>query len=222
MPDSRSRALVIGDDQRLAVRIGAGHHQQQLARLLQPGSAARPPGRFMPEATGCMGVAGSMAPSQARPGAMPANSCPPFGHSTMGAATLCSNADSFATDAGRSPPGRRHSEPITANGARAACVRAISATTAALRRVAADENRRGPLMATMPPISSRRRVSAIGSPASGCPAASSKLSCGPQSRATGGFGMEAAVGGDNIRRYTRRRAESRRGWFAPGRRECRG
>ena len=41
--------LGIGDDQRFAVRIGAGHDQQQIARLVDPGGTVRPPGRFMPE-----------------------------------------------------------------------------------------------------------------------------------------------------------------------------
>ncbi len=92
--------LVIVDDQRFAMRIGAGHHQQQIARAAfiqsvpsgRPAARARAAGAAVWRATG--------APSQARPGAMPGSSLAPFGQSTMGAATLCSNASSAATDPG--------------------------------------------------------------------------------------------------------------------------
>ena len=65
--------LVVADHQRLAAGVGAGHHEQQVLRLLQPAAAARagPP----PRGTAGTGSACTAAsrPARCRPGATPAS-----------------------------------------------------------------------------------------------------------------------------------------------------
>ena len=48
-PGEAFTGLVVADDQRFPVRVGAGHHQQQRAGLIQPVGPGRPPGGLVPE-----------------------------------------------------------------------------------------------------------------------------------------------------------------------------
>ena len=64
--------FAVAGDQRLAGRIGAGHHQREGLLRVEPGAARGLPRRLVEERY-CNGVYGSIAPSQASPGATPRN-----------------------------------------------------------------------------------------------------------------------------------------------------
>ena len=128
--------LVVADHQRLAVRVGAGHHQQQGLRLVQPGRAGRAAGRFM-EQQG-LDRACRAASCRARRGPAPRRRA--ARHSRPASAA----ARSAARPTAAGPAPRRRPAPsaaadarlaaITANGFSSRCLRSRSSATAAALR----------------------------------------------------------------------------------------
>ena len=119
--------LVVGDDQGLAVGVGAGHHEQEVvgpSRQAVPAGGRRPVPEQEVERR-CR----QHRPSQARPGAMPGSSGRP-GERTMGGGR---GRRSRPASAGR--PGRRCQEAAfqrhDGKGLWSRCLRARSSTTAA-------------------------------------------------------------------------------------------
>ncbi len=132
----------------------------------------------------CSGVYGSIAPSQASPGATPgsAASAPAaLGVSTTGRAADSSSARSAAPTSA-SPASDAAFATITAKGFASRDLRERRrATASALRASQARWKPPSPLIATISPRISRATVAATGStPASGVPSGASSASRGPQ------------------------------------------
>ena len=93
--------LGIGDDQRFAVRIGAGHDQQQIARLVDPGGTVRRPAAFMPEQQVQRGVPGQHRPEPGQTGRDAGQFCARLSDTTRWAPPRCAAIPGFiATDTG--------------------------------------------------------------------------------------------------------------------------
>lgn len=218
--------LVVADDQRFAMRIRAGHHQQQVAGGDEPVGAGRTTGRFMPEQQ----MQRRRRQHDAKPGEAGGNA------RQLGRRLRTEHDGRRGTV---QPTRLRLGQSGRSSGERCGIQRhhrqrlffALLAPPATRPRHRCCAHRRAswkppsPLIATILPARSRRRVSPSGSPGSGWPVASSEQSCGPQSgqqvvsawkRRSGALGGPPSLRNrifDHARRTERKR---RQGWCAPG------
>ena len=161
MPASRCQRFVVADHQRLAAGVGAGHHQQQVLRLLQPAAAGRAARRLVKQQE--LERRARAASRRARAG--PARCRPAHRAGPRAAqqhdrpfARLCSSACSAASGMHPAQRPRRRLAAITAKGFSSRCLRwRRLATASALRASQARWKPPRPLMATMRPSRSRRQ-----------------------------------------------------------------